>query len=231
MASLELSSILTTPILEPIDATTVARLITAVPFVAIPGVANVRDLGGLPVTNHRPIDEHKAQPLQVRTGRVFRSAQLNLITPEGRERLRSLNVGAVFDFRTVAEVRKYGGVLPEETNPSAGFLDFTEEGVELYHIPMVDIKKITPEEVMAMIAQYASGDDGFVKDYEKMLEVGGKSFGTIMRYILQQTRLGDDGKACIWHCHGKQTRPCSTDNAEHRIQLERIGQECFLRFF
>jgi hypothetical protein len=215
MAALELSTILNTSILEPIDATTVARLVAAPPFVTIPGVANVRDLGGLPVMNHLPIGNHKEKPLQVRTGRLLRSAQLNLITPEGREKLRSLNVGVIFDLRTVAEVRKYGGVLPEDTDPSAGLLDFTEEGVELYNIPMMDIKKFTPEEQMEMHIKYTRDDDGFLKKYEEMLGIGGKSFGTIMKYILQQTRLGDDGKACIWHCYSEQTRPCSTDNAEH----------------
>lgn len=141
--------------------------------------------------------------MKVRAGRLFRSAQVNYITPDGREKLKEFKIGAIFDLRTAAEVRKYAGLPLDNTDPSAGLLDFKEEGIEVYHIPMQEIQQLGTKGQTAMLLQYATGDDGLLKLYEQMLEIGGDSFGRIMRYILEQARLGDDGKGCVWHCHSE----------------------------
>jgi hypothetical protein len=128
MAQPDLPALLTTSILEPIDVHTVAELLSAPPFVTISGVANTRDLGGLPVMNHLPdANEANAKRMEVRMGRLFRSAQLNSVRNEGRRKLSSLNIGDIFDLRTSAEVRKYARLPVNDPNPSAGLLDFKEE--------------------------------------------------------------------------------------------------------
>jgi hypothetical protein len=68
---------------------------------------------------------------------------------------------------------------------------------------MKDVQQLGTQGQTAMLLQYASGDDGLLKLYEEILEIGGESFGKIMRYILAQTKLGDDGQGCLWHCHSE----------------------------
>lgn len=219
-----LSTYLSTSIFEPIDAAVAAKIISETPFVAIPGVPNVRGLGGLPVTSHQQgSDSQVAKKLEVKSGRLFRSAQLNDINKAGREKLVSLNIGAIFDLRTTGEVRKYARVPEDDSNPSAGFLEFTEENIELHHIPMKDTKRIDQRDQMAVLVLYGSGDDGFLKGYDEMLDVAGGSYATIMRYILEQIRRGDDGKACIWHCHGKRVFIFVTFRVLNKAQLARTG--------
>lgn len=202
MAHPDLPALLATSVLEPIDAHTVSELLSAAPFVTIPGVANSRDLGGLPIINYLS-DAKKAniRRMEVRMGRLFRSAQLNSVTNEGREKLSSLNIGAIFDLRTSAEVLKYARLPVNDPNPSAGLMDFKEEGIQVYHVPMQDVKQLGTQEKTAMLLQYAPGDDGLLKLYEGILEIGGDSFGKIMRYLLEQTKLGDGGQGCLWHCY------------------------------
>lgn len=68
---------------------------------AIPGAANVRDVGGIPVGSAR-----------VREGRLLRSGQLAALTPEGRRLLRE-RVRHVVDLRDDAEVRNEPSALTE----------------------------------------------------------------------------------------------------------------------
>lgn len=67
----------------------------------IPGVANVRDVGGIPVGTSR-----------VRSGRLLRSGQLAHLTPEGEALLRE-RVHHVIDLRDDAEVQREPSALRE----------------------------------------------------------------------------------------------------------------------
>jgi|SRR5690606_18762006 len=70
---------------------------------SIPGVANVRDVGGIPVGSSR-----------VRAGRLMRSGQLAGLTSEGRALLRE-RVQHVIDLRDDAEVRREPSALTDVT--------------------------------------------------------------------------------------------------------------------
>ena len=61
--------------LEPLDSTFVQEILSRPPFVNIPGVINVRDLGCLPSQTH--------QGSVTKPGYLFRSAELSSITEEG----------------------------------------------------------------------------------------------------------------------------------------------------
>ncbi len=69
----------------------------------IPGAANVRDLGGWATSAGKA----------VRRGEVYRSTELNGVTPPGLRRLSSLGVRTVFDLRTVAERDAQPDRLPD----------------------------------------------------------------------------------------------------------------------
>lgn len=202
----ELDAFLRTPILEPLDPERAEKLISAPPFVRVPGVVNFRDIGGLPVSTP------DGKRFTVRKGRMYRSATLNDITPEGKAALYSLNIGAVFDLRTLKEVRKYANISPGDLDPRAGLVNLTmeddieAEGINVYHIPLVDLSKQDQKAEFAQLLKYGGGDDGFLEGYSEMLELGGGSYGAIVRYILEQTKEDAGGKACLWHCHAGKDR-------------------------
>jgi hypothetical protein len=201
----DLDTFLATPIVEPLDPERTAKLISAPPFVLVPGVANLRDIGGWPVKISNP----DGTPLVVRKGRLYRAATLNHITPEGKEALRALGIGAVFDLRSLYEVRKHANVAPGDLDPQAGLVDLKTEGqmeqdgIHIRHIPIFDSSKSDPRLEFTKLLRYGNGDEGFLEAYEEMLESGGQSFGSILRYTIEQTKEGSAGKACLWHCHGE----------------------------
>jgi hypothetical protein len=204
----DIAAFLATPIVEPLDPGRTAKLLSEPPFVLVPGVANVRDIGGWPVKTSNP----DGATLVVREGRLYRAANLNYITPEGKKALHALGIGAVFDLRTLHEVRKYANVAPGDLDPRAGFVDLKseeqmeQEGIHIHHIPLVDSTKVDPKVSYAKLMRYGDGDEGFLESYEEMLEAAGQSFGTILRYIIEQTKEDSGGRACLWHCHGESFR-------------------------
>ena len=61
-----------------------------------------------------------------------------------------------------------------------------------------------------MIATYSKGEEGFLEGYEKnILGIGGKTFGIVLRYILEQSQKdatqgeGNEVKGCVWNCHSE----------------------------
>lgn len=203
----DLNAFLATSVMEPLDPGRAKALLSAFPFVAIPGAANIRDIGGLPVMAPSP----DGRKLVVRKGKMYRAASLNHITPEGKKALQALNIGAVFDLRTLYEVRKYAKISPDDLDPRAGLVDLAvegmapeDEGIKVYHNPLIELSTLSPKDEFAMLQRYAKGDEGFVEDYAEMLEVGSKSYGTMLRYIVEESKLG--GKACLWHCHTGKDR-------------------------
>ncbi|CAG8599162.1 11724_t:CDS:10 [Acaulospora colombiana] len=260
-----------------------ATVLSAPPFISVPGVVNFRDLGGLPITRGTSEGTGAAAGISTTTtngspstganelddrwvvgsGRLFRCAQLNLITPEGRERLFDpLDVGAIFDLRTMAEVRRYAGVPADSQDPTAGLMQFNrarqpgssgggedggngEEEIKVYHVPLRDVALSSPQATLERLMIYGKGEEGFMEMYEEMLVLGGKSFGQIMRFLLQtakeeyvQVEEGQwKGKACLWHCFVGKDRTgvfaalllnllgVSDEVIAHDYSLTRIGLE------
>ncbi|PVG02936.1 hypothetical protein CPB86DRAFT_696106 [Serendipita vermifera] len=274
----DIQALTRTPILDPLDPRVTAKVLSEPPFIFVPGVVNFRDLGGLPITRGTSegteisttttngststgVDElDDASEWVVRSGRLFRCAQLNLITPEGREQLFDpLDVGAIFDLRTMAEVRRYAGVPADSQDPTAGLMQFkrtlqpgsggseesAEEEIKVYHVPLRDVALSSPQATLERLMIYGKGEEGFMEMYEEMLLLGGKSFGQIMRFLLQQAKEEDvqvdegqwKGKSCLWHCFVGKDRTgvfaalllnllgVSDEVITHDYSLTRIGLE------
>lgn len=68
------------------------------PFVRIPNIINVRDIGGYEV----PSLYQKAR--SVRRGLIYRGAELSDVTAEGRQTFKTLGITKVFDIRTRDEL-------------------------------------------------------------------------------------------------------------------------------
>ncbi|KAL8960183.1 MAG: hypothetical protein Q9193_003067 [Seirophora villosa] len=69
------------------------------PFVDIPGMMNVRDVGGYPTTELR--DQPRSS---IRRGLLYRGGEPSRITPEGRRAFKDLGIQKVFDVRTEDEI-------------------------------------------------------------------------------------------------------------------------------
>ncbi|PVG02935.1 hypothetical protein CPB86DRAFT_811073 [Serendipita vermifera] len=247
----DISALLDQSIFEPIDPNITQEAINKSPFIPIPGVFNFRDLGGLPIVDPNTVSipflrnskiqmTHQANwhasqndvisGVTVRTGRLFRSAQFNSITPEGKEKLFELDVGVIFDFRTTMEIRREAR-LPQDADVKSGIPEFKRpkpshdftptrdvaaddiEEIRVRHNPLKDVTQHKSQELMKVLTQLNAGDEGMIGVYEDILTDGGESFGNIMKFLLEQAKkeVSEDvveedsnvwgGRACVWNCH------------------------------
>jgi hypothetical protein len=74
------------------------------PFVTIPGLANLRDIGGWPIVDHdgKPIST-------VRKRVLYRGPNPAPITAAGQAKLVELGITTVFDLRSKPQIEKAGG--------------------------------------------------------------------------------------------------------------------------
>ena len=142
--------------LEPLDPADVADQLSKPPFVYIPGVVNVRDLGSYPTDQPGFITKPRM---------VYRSGEISYITSEGEHKtyidlgtiptthppmssgiteLRDiLGISKVYDLRSDTEMQKYGTPIPEM------------EGVEVIHVPVFKREDYSPE-AMARYALFSA---------------------------------------------------------------------------
>lgn len=79
------------------------------PFIPVPAIANLRDIGGLPIPATA-----SAPARTVRRGLVYRAADTTKTDAAGVARLRALGLGTLFDLRAAPEIEKHGGVAEFE---------------------------------------------------------------------------------------------------------------------
>jgi protein-tyrosine phosphatase len=72
-------------------------------WIALDGVFNARDIGGLATADGR----------STRSGRIFRTGALNNLSDHGKDQLTALHVHSVFDLRTAEEVHEAPDSLPQ----------------------------------------------------------------------------------------------------------------------
>ncbi|KAH9482512.1 Triple specificity protein phosphatase PtpB [Psilocybe cubensis] len=168
--------------LDPLDPDYVQDVLSKPPFVTIPGVINVRDLGNYPSTTEKG--------LITRPGYLFRSAELSGITEDGKVKLRELGVTKAFDLRSDTEIRKYNTPLPQI------------DGVEVVHTPVFQTADYSPEMMAKRYQLYASGKtEAFLELYSQILDNGGRAFGAILRHVRDRPNEG-----CVFHCTAGKDR-------------------------
>ncbi|KAI1796151.1 protein-tyrosine phosphatase-like protein [Ganoderma leucocontextum] len=168
--------------LEPLDPAYVADQLSRPPFVSIPGVVNVRDLGSYPTD----------QPGFVTKPRlVYRSGEISYITPEGIQQLRDvLGISIVYDLRSDTEMRKYDTPIPEM------------EGVQVIHVPVFKKEDYSPEAMAKRFELYASGKtEAFMQLYSQILDHAGPAFGVVLRHVKDKPEQG-----CLFHCTAGKDR-------------------------
>ncbi|KAJ3856401.1 protein-tyrosine phosphatase-like protein [Lentinula lateritia] len=199
--------------LEPLDPSYVQEVLSRPPFTSIPGVINVRDLGGYPSMTH--------PGKSTKPGFIYRSAEVASITDEGKEQVRRLGIKKVFDLRSDTEIQKYNAPLP------------TIEDVDLLRVPVFQIEDYSPEMMAKRYQLYASGKtEAFMELYSQILDHGGPAFGSILRFIRDHS-----DEACLFHCTAGKDRTgimaaillklAGVDNAAiaNDYSLTRVGRE------
>ncbi|KAI0776215.1 protein-tyrosine phosphatase-like protein [Trametes elegans] len=167
--------------LEPLDPAFVAEQLSRPPFVTIPGVVNVRDLGSYPT---------RFPGLVTRPGFVYRSGEVSHITPAGIRQLKELGVTTIYDLRSETEMVKYETPIP------------TLDGIEIVHTPVFKTEDYSPEAMARRFELYASGKtESFMILYTQILDNAGRAFGVILRHIRDRP-----DSPCLFHCTAGKDR-------------------------
>ncbi|KAJ9657392.1 hypothetical protein H2201_008186 [Coniosporium apollinis] len=156
------------------------------PFISIPNLHNLRDIGGYPLPS--------APPTTVRKGILYRSADPSACaaSPEGAQQLHELGITTIFDLRSKPELDRAGG--PKEL-----------DGIERIWCPVFEEEDYSPENVALRYREYAKrGSEGFVRAYGDILAHGGPAFTRILRHLASLP--ADAPPACLVHCTAGKDR-------------------------
>ncbi|CCL98588.1 uncharacterized protein FIBRA_00589 [Fibroporia radiculosa] len=168
--------------IEPLDPVYVRERLSRPPFVQIPGVANVRDLGSYHSVTH--------PGSMTRPRMLFRSAEISAITEEGKVKLKELGISVVYDLRSDTEIERYESPMPEI------------EDVEVLRVPVFKTEDYSPEMMAKRFALYASGKtEAFMELYSQILDHGGLAFGVILRHVRDSPNEG-----LLFHCTAGKDR-------------------------
>jgi hypothetical protein len=101
------------------DPATLATILSSLPFIAVEGVINLRDVSGVHIPVLPPNISRKLEgsadvaaadsQFRFRPGTLFRSGELTRITPDGFAKLRDeLQITTIFDLRSSKELERAG---------------------------------------------------------------------------------------------------------------------------
>ncbi|KAI5306567.1 hypothetical protein KEM56_000262 [Ascosphaera pollenicola] len=151
------------------------------PFIILPGIDNLRDMGGYPV----------APKGSVRRGFLYRSAHLASLTDETAAALANdLGIKVIYDFRSNTENER----VPSRDVP----------GVTRVHLPVFAEKDASPEAIALRFQNYSSGEPsaGYVRAYSEILGEGAKK---AYRVVFEHIRDRPD-EPLLFHCMGGKDR-------------------------
>jgi len=104
------------------------------PFISsAPGLANLRDIGGYPVSDHS----------SVRKGLIFRGPDPAPVSGAGLETLHSLGITTLFDLRSQQQIDRAGGHRDLK-------------GIRRIWSPVFGPEEYTPEKAALRYAQYSA---------------------------------------------------------------------------
>ncbi|CAK7201015.1 hypothetical protein SEUCBS139899_003716 [Sporothrix eucalyptigena] len=163
------------------------------PFVHLKGIPNFRDLGGYKVAD---------SDLVVRRGYIFRCGEPTSATPEAVDIIRRLGITYIYDLRSLPEIQK---LQVASTGPKT--VDWP--GVTRVFTPVFREDSYDPVSLAKRHADYQDeSPKGMVSAYRAILTEGAKSYGIIIRHILEDARRekSADKNAFIIHCTAGKDR-------------------------
>ncbi|KZT71481.1 hypothetical protein DAEQUDRAFT_736668 [Daedalea quercina L-15889] len=168
--------------LEPLDPIYVNKRLSQPPFVTVPGVVNVRDLGSYP--------SQTSPGFMTRPGFIFRSGEVSSITEEGKEKLKELGVATIYDLRSDTEIERYESPCPDI------------DGVEIIRTPVFKTEDYSPHMMAKRFELYASGKtEALMELYSQILDHGGPAFAAILRHVRDRPN-----EAFVFHCTAGKDR-------------------------
>jgi len=117
------------------------------PFLTIPGVNNVRDIGGYPVVQ----SADGGPPRVVRRNVIFRGGDPGRAPAESVRKLHEAGIATVFDLRSKDGVMGSGGGEPVL---QAFSKNRAEVGMERIWAPVLDDEKTSPQKVADRLIAY-----------------------------------------------------------------------------
>lgn len=178
------------------------------PFYNVPAINNLRDAASSLHTPSGPI----------RTGILFRSAEVSKLSPSGWSALHSIGISHVFDLRSKPEVeRGWAGVVGPHANGTEdvrlGWMQGMQDaGVERSWVPVFKAQDYSPERLAERYVKYMATDvSGFVAAYCDILRNGGEAYRTILLHIAGlPLAKGEEGKeekiGALVHCTAGKDR-------------------------
>jgi hypothetical protein len=170
--TLDLSSILATPIQSRIPPTVVKEILSQPPFLPIPGTLNIRDI---------------SVPPYVHQGLIYRSGVLGHITPAGKSSLaEQYGIRTIFDLRTRAE--RYRSPIPDLNGVETVWVPSTADAATGTQV----MKHIEPRDFIE-----EDGKNGFLKMYSNILDSHKDPFKAVLIHLRDKKEGG-----ILFHCTG-----------------------------
>lgn len=156
----------------------------------VDGVSNFRDVGGWKIEKPTfPIENSPNTKYYVKPDLIYRCANTAQITSKGKQALKDLNIGVMFDLRSDGECEKDG--IP---------LNLQDYGIKRIHAPVFSRDDYSPQAIALRYTNLMTSWSTYIDVYENMLENGIESFKTIFSYIK------DECKPFVFHCTAGKDR-------------------------
>ncbi|KAL7913318.1 protein-tyrosine phosphatase-like protein [Trichoderma velutinum] len=162
-------------------------MVTAAPYISIPGVPNFRDIGGTPIVSH--------PGKEVRRNIVFRSARPNMATTRGRAKLQMLAITHTYDLRSTQEL-------------SSKFYDKCKViwagTTTRVSVPVFRPEEYTPDAVVASFAKHGASCEAFAEAFSEILfsashiQNKARPFATILEHLSSDS---NPPTSMLIHCH------------------------------
>jgi protein tyrosine/serine phosphatase len=167
------------------------------PFVYVPNLANLRDAGGLTITDSNSVVKRK---------HLYRSADPSLCSEEEIKFLHEeLGIEHIFDLRSRPEFEKQGTKVVAAFAGRIATYNMGGDGgkkIQRYWTPVFKTEDYSPESIALRFRDYGAEDEmGFVRAYTEILLHGGPSYATILRQLGQE-----GGGAVLLHCSAGKDR-------------------------
>ncbi|KAJ3547825.1 hypothetical protein NM688_g5363 [Phlebia brevispora] len=159
--------------LEPLDPEYVNERLSKPPFVSVPGVVNIRDLGSYPSSAH--------SGMVTKPRLLYRSGEISSITEQGKAQLKELGVSVVYDLRSDTEIAKYETPCPHI------------DGIDVVRTPVFSLEDYSPE-MMAKCVDIPTGSLAFLSTFAlNAMHIAGKDrTGVVAALLLKLAGVDDD---------------------------------------
>lgn len=152
--------------------------------IALEGVANTRDLGGLRTGDGRSI----------KPGLLIRSGEIDHISDAGKEKLEEIGVVAVIDLRTTKEATADPAVWPDGIGPTR------------YNFPLLERQSAIIEDMRRQIAAGTAEGKWMDQSFSDTFDYMPTDYSNEIRQVFDVLLETPPGQPVLFHCSGGKDR-------------------------